>query len=155
LVVADASPLIALARIGRLELCHALFNEVVIPQAVAGEILRHPRGFEGEPPPWLAIRRVVDRQKVEELNQRLDLGEAEALVLALELGVPLLMDESQGRRMAGVLGIDVIGTLGLLLASKRAGLLVRVDAEVARLRAEDFFMGDDLLRAILDAANEG
>jgi predicted nucleic acid-binding protein len=154
LIVADASPIIALARIGRLELCHALFGEVVIPPAVEGEILHHPRGFEGARPPWLSVRRVADLQRIEELNQRLDPGEAEALVLALELGVPLLIDESHGRRRAGDLGIDVLGTLGVLLASKRAGLIPRIDRELERLRAEDFFMSDDLFKGILHAANE-
>jgi hypothetical protein len=37
-VVADASPLIALEGIGQLELLKALFEEVLIPPAVAGEV---------------------------------------------------------------------------------------------------------------------
>jgi predicted nucleic acid-binding protein len=56
--------------------------------------------------------------------------------------------------MADVWGIELIGTLGLLLASKRAGLIPRIDRELERLRAEDFFMSDDLLKGILHAANE-
>ena len=50
-VVADASPLIALERIGRLELLKALFEEVLIPPAVAAEVA--PRLLL---PPWIRER---------------------------------------------------------------------------------------------------
>jgi predicted nucleic acid-binding protein len=62
-------------------------------------------------------------------------GESEAIALALEIAAQwVILDERPARRLAQALGLPVIGTLGVLLASKRRGLLpaVRpcVDAQV-------------------------
>ena len=58
------------------------------------------------------------------LQITLDAGEAEAIALASEIGAGLLlMDESDGRAEARSLGLQVTGTLGVLLRARQVGML--------------------------------
>ncbi len=55
-----------------------------------------------------------------------DSGEAEAIALALELNMILLIDEKRGRIVAKQKAVDIIGTAGILLLAKRKGIARRV-----------------------------
>jgi len=153
-VVADASPLIALARIGRLDLLRRLYPSIDIPRAVLAELVGRPPGLGASLPPWLRVRDVQNSEAVRGLRQSLDPGEAEAVILALELGARLLIDERAGRRAARALGVEVTGTVGVLLEAKRAGLIERIDTCLAQLNAAGFRMSDSLIAAALRAAGE-
>ena len=104
-VVSDTSPVLNLARIGRLELLRLLYGEVLIPFAVYRELTDSKRDL---PPaidlasmPWLIVAAAADQNRVQELRENLDPGEAEAVVLATELRADLLLvDERRGRRTA-------------------------------------------------------
>ena len=61
-------------------------------------------------------------ERVQELRENLDPGEAEAIVLAIEPGADLLlMDEKRGRRTATAAGLTAIGLLGVVTRAKRSG----------------------------------
>jgi hypothetical protein len=63
----------------------------------------------------LIVAAAKDQNQVQELRQELDLGEAEAIVLAIKRGADvLLMDERRGRRMAAAAGLTVTGLLGVV-----------------------------------------
>jgi hypothetical protein len=128
-VVSNASPIISLAIVGRLDLLPQVYQHIVIPQAVADELAQQP-GRPGADPAhvaWLTVQVVQDRSRVATLQQQLHPGEAEAIALALELPADiLLMDERRGRHIASTLGIDVTGVLGTLIAAKRQGILPQV-----------------------------
>lgn len=83
-VVSNAGPLIALARIEHLDLLEELFGEVIVPQAVYGEVTRNP-DLPGahvlEQASWLAIHEVGDQVTVQRLRFWLDAGESEAIAL--------------------------------------------------------------------------
>jgi predicted nucleic acid-binding protein len=59
----------------------------------------------------------------------LDQGEAEAITLAGELGAELIVDEYQGRKIALARGIQIIGTVGLVMEAARGGFLTDADVE--------------------------
>lgn len=94
IVVSDATPLIALAKIRQIALLHTLFGKVYVPQAVYDEVVtrapRHPGADEVRQATWIEVRAPQDRSKVNYLQVDLDLGEAEALVLADELAADLV-----------------------------------------------------------------
>ena len=122
-VVADASPLIALQQIGQLRLLHALFGEVIVPPAVKLETQPSVPSV-----PWIVERRPSQPIAPLELRMSLGAGESEALALAVEMRTGrLLVDERAARHAAQALGLNVIGTLGVLLAAKREGDLRVVD----------------------------
>ena len=154
MIVADASPLIALARIGQLDLLERMYDTVAIPRAVEEEIKRHPRGFEGERPAWVVGHEVQNRTAVAELMPELDWGEAEAVVLAVQLGTRLVIDEEAGRRVARRWGLAVTGTLGTLLTAKRAGHIDLLTPMLAKLEAEGFHMSAQLMADLRSMAGE-
>ena len=135
IVVADSSVIISLWRIQRLELLRQLFGEVVIPFAVASEISVHgkPGSDLLSETSWIKQVSLSDSTFAQRLMAGmagmpgLDIGESEAIVLALELKADaLLIDDRHGRRVAERMGIPIIGVIGILLQAKRAGLLVEI-----------------------------
>ncbi|MEH2409670.1 DUF3368 domain-containing protein [Nostoc sp.] len=92
IVVSDTSPIINLAAIGQLDLLQQLYGSIVIPLAVYNEMVTAgkvvPGAVEVQTLSWIQTQTVADTQKVTEIqtNQdNIDLGEAEAIILALEV----------------------------------------------------------------------
>jgi len=119
-VVSNATPLIALSRIRRFHLLRDLFSEVIIPAAVYEEVVSAGRGRAGGPEvenaQWIIHHQVKNKDLVTFLSISLDAGEAEAIALAKEINADLvLLDDNDGRNIAGSVGIHFTGTIGLLL----------------------------------------
>ena len=128
MTAADATPLIALARIGRLELLPDLYEHVLIGSVVkaetidAGNAVRAP-GVErieaAVDAGWLRVADPADAEAdlVRRLSQRSRLheGEIESIALAHAGKLPLVVDDKEARSMAGILGVPLIGTVGVLL----------------------------------------
>jgi predicted nucleic acid-binding protein len=66
----------------------------------------------------------------------------------------VILDDRSARRLAHALGLRAIGTLGVLLAAKRRGVLERVQPSLHDLRERRFFMGQTLYDHILRLADE-
>lgn len=152
IVVSDTSPLTALISIGRTEVLQSLFGEVLIPPAVEIELRR----FHADLPEFVRVQPAVNTLKVSQLASRLDLGEAEAIVLAQETRADyLLMDEIVGRDVARQQGLRVIGLLGILLEAKKHRLIHSVRETLDQLEAETtFFVAADLKTRVLKEAGE-
>jgi len=146
IVVSDASPLHYLIPVGAVDYLPRLFEQVIIPSAVAAE-LTHPntpplvsRWFD-QPPSWLKI---IQPQAVDQ-SLDLDAGETEAISLALELGVDtILIDERKGRLVAAQRGLLLIGTIALLERFAREGW-IDFDRTIAQLRAAKFRVNERLI----------
>jgi predicted nucleic acid-binding protein len=151
IVVADSSPLIALCRIGRLDLLHDLFGKLIIPDAVWQEVVTSHPGKAGVTEvlaaTWIEQQTVKDRPLVHLLRQDLGAGESEAIVLARECSADvLLMDERRGREAAKRLGLTCTGLVGILLEARRRGV-VNDPAGIAQdLRdIAGFWISDELM----------
>lgn len=153
-VVVDSSPLIALARIGRLGLLREMFGEVVVPSAVWSEVvvagLDKAGAREVIASGWIRQQDVVDQSAVHGLRRDLGAGEAEAIVLACELPADLLvMDEELGRSTARGLGVKVVGLVGVLVEARTRGLLPEAASIAEALhRKVGFWLSADLRRLI-------
>jgi len=158
-VVSDTSPIRALSHLARLELLARLFSEVVIPPAVVHE-LEHPRRrFEPIRVSSISNSRIVtptDPAAVSTLLAQLDIGEAEAIVVATEVGTDrILIDEVRGRTVARARGLRPLGALGVLVRAKRLGLIDSVQAPMEQLQSElGFFVSDSVKTRILQQARE-
>ncbi len=97
IVVSDTTALTTLMKCGLEQLLPALYSEVLVPQAVARELL----DFHAALPAWCIVRETADSQLLDDLRATIDPGEAEAIALALELHADLvLLDDKKGRRQA-------------------------------------------------------
>ena len=160
IVVSNTTPLIGLAVIQRFELLRQLFGEVYIAQAVYDEAVvtgREEGGAKREvsSASWILVKEVTDKLAVEVLLDELDLGEAETIVLARELKADwVLMDEKKGRRKLTQLGVPKIGTAGLLLKAKQAGMLSIIRPELEWLHQQGFSISGAVVEAVLRQAGE-
>lgn len=154
LVVCDAGPLIHLDEAGCLDLL-ADFSEVLVPEAVWVEVLKHRPGALAHEA--VTLRRVrpsaPEPPALEALAQVLSLhtGEWEALRMALEHHPGLLLtDDTAARLAAGNLGIVSHGTIGILVRSIRRRQRTRAEI-LAVLRALPAKSSLHLKRSLLDA----
>ena len=158
--VSDSSPLILYAKIGRLELIEAVFEEVYIPEAVRSEILfddaKRPGAAVLMRAPWVRIRRVSASATLQPLLTIVDRGEAEAIALVIELdrNLPLVIDDLGGRILARRLGLRVTGSGGLLVLAKERGIIPRVRPILDELRSADLYLSAAAYQTILSLAGE-
>jgi predicted nucleic acid-binding protein len=113
IVVSDAGPLIAFFDADAAEVLQLAYSQIIIPAAVANEVFHNRR----VKPRWIKIQQLSeasDLALMSRLRQRHDPGEAEAVVLALRLGLPLLIDERAGTAVAGELSVEAITTIDTL-----------------------------------------
>lgn len=115
-----------------------------------------PESVEIAQADWIMHRTVVNRTRVEQLHTRVGLGEAEAIILAQEIGgdAIVVLDDATARQIATQAGCRVVGLLGLLVAAKQRGLLPSVRPPLDGIRNSGFFVGDELYATILRQINE-
>ncbi|MFN8456270.1 MAG: DUF3368 domain-containing protein [Anaerolineae bacterium] len=160
IVVSNTTPLIGLAVIQRFSLLQQIFGKIYIAQAVYAEAVVSGREIGGakrevSTATWIEIVKVKDRLAVEVLLDELDLGEAETIVLAREVSADwVLMDEKKGRRKLSQLGIQKIGTVGILLKAKETGLLSVIRPELELLCQQGFSISQSVIDGILQQAKE-
>ena len=163
IVVSDTTPIISLLKARRLELLKTMFGEIIVPNAVYEELVSNPR-FTDEAKlikSSVFIRKsfLHNEQAVHLLMRSagLDKGESEAITLARERSAYiLLMDEAKGRQVAKRMGLPVMGTLGLLLASYKRGFLGCEDVVecIEAMEKAGIRISDTLHRYIIDRLNE-
>lgn len=156
-VVSNTSPVLNLAIIGQLSLLREQFGEIWIPAAVLEE-LRVEEDLPGSQAVgealeagWLRVEEVKDQALAQVLQRDLDRGEAEAIVLAVQVKAErVLLDEREGRRVAKSLGLEVAGVLGVLLRARREGKLPELQRVMDELRERaGFRIGAELYADLL------
>ena|SRR3989338_5521158 len=127
-VASNTTPIISLSSIQRLELLKLLFKQIYIPKAVYHEIkTKKLFGYKEIDADWVKVMEIKGRKYLGFLLNDLDMGEAEAIVLAKEIEADiLLIDERIGYDIAKSQNIFAIGTLTVLLMAKRKGLIQSV-----------------------------
>ena len=148
IIISDTSCLIVFAKINELDLLRRLFTEIVTTDEVADE-------FGQVLPDWISVQSVKNKYYQEELKLKVDSGEASAIALAVENHDSLLIvDDFMARKLATSLGIDIIGSIGILVKAKNEGVIVSVKPFFERIRNTDFRISDDLESAALKEAGE-
>jgi predicted nucleic acid-binding protein len=163
IVVADTGPLIALGRVGHLKLLGDLYHKILIPPAVRDELQlgsQRPGAQQCAQAlelGWLQVRELSpgSASSLSELLLIIDLGEAEAILLAEEMDCRfLLIDENKGRVIAKRRGVPLVGVAGVLLAAKKVGLVDVVVPLVTDLQRVGYRMSLVLTKQIARLAGE-
>jgi len=152
-VISDSSPLINLAGIGRLGLLLEMFGEITIPPSVWDEVVTRGDVLPGAAEVreasgqgWISRKKPENNHLVNLLCQDLHRGEAEAIVLALELNAGhILLDETDARQAATTFGLRKTGVIGILMRAKREGTIDSLQFELDALREQMGFYIDDQL----------
>jgi predicted nucleic acid-binding protein len=149
--VSDSSALIALHQVGLLQRLAPLFDELVVPPAVAREIAPTVVRL----PLWITELPVNLLVEPGGGMTSLGAGEIEAISLAVELGNHyVILDDRPARAFAGNYGLTVIGTVDLLLAAKRTALIPAVLPSMTALVNAGFYISPRLYQFVLTEAGE-
>lgn len=153
IVVSDTSVITNLLQLGQLSLLKELFKNIIIPQKVFDELARIPKQIEIiNENAWIEARQISDEAHFKKLIRTLDTGEAEAIVLAIELKTNAL---KKGRRIAQEYGITITGLLGILIEAKADNLIKEVKPILDRLIFEmGFRISPKLHQNILERVDE-
>ena len=126
MIVSDSTTLIVLNNLGKLNLLE-VFNQVYIPQRVYEEV-----SFKNDfiLPDFIKVKKIETNELYFYLTKLLDEGESEAITLAKELNIPLIIDEKKGRKIAKNLNIKIIGLLGILYLNYKKGFITKEEIEL-------------------------
>lgn len=157
-IVVNTSPWIALSVCGQISLLERFYKNVYIPMSVRDEIMAGGKQGVGinefKVLPWIKIEKVSDIEKIKLLYE-LEKGEAEVIILAKEKKVnEVLIDEKVARMQAKILGLNVIGSLGLLLKAKKKGLLSSIKPSIDKILENGIWIKEDIVNGILKDAGE-
>ena len=155
-VVSNAGPLIHLSWIGQLNLLQQLYDEFIVPSRVRDEVLQADDDVRGVSElraaftsGWIHVHLVESRKDVEALENILDAGESEAIVLARELQADIvLLDDRRARREAERQGLPISGTVGILQSARDRSLIPAVLPLLIELRSLGFRSSEVLLEQI-------
>lgn len=159
IIVSDAGPLIALAKTKKLDILRSLFEKVKIPPSVFDELkISSSRAGADEFKKAIEMTRWIEVSNPlnvpEALSNSLDLGEAEAIILAKTEGLVLLVDERRGRRIAKKEKVRITGTGAVLIAAQKRGIIEHVSPVINELMKCGYRISESLRKKILNLAKE-
>ena len=153
-IVSNTGPLISLEKLNQgYDFIRCLYEKLIIPSAVLDEVAA---GQFVDPQEYLHHYNIIDLIEVCPVSQtplisgveRLHDGEIQAIQLALELQLPLLIEETVGRRVAQSMGIRVSGIAGqIIMAFRQNG----ISATDARDKLNELFRAGRINQKIYDA----
>lgn len=157
IVIADSSALVALSLCQSLPLLETLFGGVCVPQSVYEEVT-----FKGKPEAevlgdYLQTRvKSVDMAKYPIQNAaNLGSGELEAIALYMDIDADLLIiDDARAKKAAYANGLEVMGSIGVLLLAKDRGLIKEIKPLLSLLSASDIHLSLRVINKVLELAGE-
>ena len=127
MIISDSTTLIILLDMDRFDLMDNLFPSITIPQTVYDEI-----NFKKETvlPRSIKVSKIKESQLLKSLKLLLDDGESEAIALAHEKKLPLIIDEKKGRKIAQNMNLKIIGLLGIVYVNIKKEFITQKDAKL-------------------------
>ena len=158
-VVVNTSPLIALSGICALHLLKDLYGHIFIPEAVYREIAAKPDSLckheIDKASDWIKVCSIQDMLAKKLFQAKLHDGEVEAMILAQEQTADLLIiDDALAKRHADYLGLNVTGTLGVLIKARQQNLIPALSPLLDRLQRNHIYISAQLVRHCLQVVDE-
>ena len=152
-IVSDASPLIILKKSEAIFILDNLFDSVLTSKSIQKELFRKEKEFFSS----LKTLKVTEPKNfdlVKALKLIVDEGEAETIALAMELNLPLLIDDRKGRRLAEKLGLKFIGSLVLWKIAKEREIIFEVKPFIQNFLKKGYYLDEKLVRLFLESVGE-
>ncbi len=147
-IISDTSCFIVLSNIGELELLRKVYGQVITTPEVMleyGEAL----------PSWVEINAAADKYAQRVLELQLDIGEASAIALAIEMPeCTIILDDYKARKLAEKLGLKITGTIGVIVKAKLRGIIPTVKPYLDKIRRTDFYISNELYFKAIEEAGE-
>lgn len=115
IVVYDTGSLLHLVEANIINLL-PLAGEIIIPSAVSKEFERNASGIKL--PDWVIVKELEEpyKKKALEWKKQIDEGESAAIALTMQMQAEwLLTDDAAARQFGESLGLEIHGSIGLLL----------------------------------------
>jgi predicted nucleic acid-binding protein len=131
-IISDTACLIGLTNIGQITILQQMYGSIIVTPEVLKEY--------GAPlPDWIVIQEVSDYKKINAFDKFIGIGESSAIALAMETeNSTLIVDDRRARQLALNLGLEIIGTLGVLIKAYKKGIIHNLDTIIASLRETGF-----------------
>lgn len=155
-LVCNASPLIFLAKIDLIHLLPRICENLTIPGGVYDEIM----GQSDAASQWIEENKqeyVVEVESIPKLIEAWDLGKGETEVIAhaySKKDLKVALDDKAARNCAASLGVDVIGTIGLILVAGKNGYVDDSTIYLEKLRETGFRISDHLYKHAIHLAQK-
>lgn len=160
MIISNTSPLINLAKVGKLDLMKKLFNKVLIPYSVYEEILKLPKNTE-----TIIIKKAIEQGWLSAINVALndflrnfssvDVAELEVIALAIKEKKPVLIDDKKAVKIAMLFDLEVHGTLYIILKSVKQKILKKEEAKkiVDQMMDNKMYLSSDVYALFLNLLN--
>ncbi len=147
-VVTDTSCFIVLDKIGRLDILRGLFDAIYTTPQIARE-------FGQSLPNWVIVQEPATLSAIKKLNEYVDLGEASAIALAIEINSDyIIIDDLAARKYAEKLGLNVKGSMGLLVSAKQKQLVPAIKPFLDEIEKTNFRVSKALIKSLLRDVGE-
>jgi len=148
IIISDTSCFIVLNNIGELELLHKSYDIIITTNEVVSE-------FGSGLPEWVIIQSPKDKSKQKILEMQLDKGEASAIALAIEThDCSIILDDQKARKIAEQYGLEITGTIGVIIKAKKKGLITSIKPILQKLKSSGFRYSNDIELEALKEAGE-
>ncbi|MEX8546661.1 MAG: DUF3368 domain-containing protein [Mucilaginibacter sp.] len=147
-VIADTSCFILLTNINELDLLHKTYGQIVTTPEIAAE-------YRIVLPDWVQIVAVSDSGKQQLFELQIDKGESSAIALAIETpDANIILDDYKARKIAMQLGLDVTGTVGVIIKAKLKGIIPSIKPILEKISRTNFRLSEDVENQALKEAKE-
>ncbi len=157
IIVVNSTPLISLGNIDALWILKDLYNEIVIPEAVFNEVQKKSDSAAALifSESWIKVQAITEIKERKMYLAKLHAGEVEVMILAQEINADfVIIDDNAAKKTAQFLGINVVGTMGILLKAKECGLISHVRTYIDKLIENDFYISPVVVDMVLELAGE-
>lgn len=149
IIISDTSCIITLSKINELEILQKLYTTVFITNDVLEE-------YSLPIPQWIKIKSPSDKTRQQILEIQLDRGEASSIALGIELkNSTLILDDIKARKIAEILGLQITGTIGVLIKAKQEGHIKFLKPILNKIKDAGFHISKNLeLQALKETGEQ-
>jgi predicted nucleic acid-binding protein len=160
IVVSNTGPILHLREAGLLNLL-ARTGKVAIPNGVDSELLEIDASWRDQKPSWISVETLSEKEASDAIalygTGILGIGEAEAVIMAKYLKADwFLTDDTAARTFANMIGLEVHGSLGVILWAAAVGYLKHNEAKVGieKLSHSSLWISENILEKVYEALDE-